>query len=196
MIKTRKITFKKFVILVLILISIFSVFYIYSNIETKKPISNQNNTTNNKISSYKEIVPGNTFNENEINEKLGVPISTINIEDIKVSDYKSTNEYRNHQIEIENGSIKFIREVVNLVDNKTADDIRKIYGIAPYILYEKSPSSFFDLYVYPNNGIAYIGHSDGTILEIWYYKPTDIETFISNFASNYQKDIYIEQPQY
>jgi len=57
------------------------------------------------------------------------------------------------------------------------------------VLYSQAPNASFDLFVYPANGIAYLGHSDGTILEIWYFPPVEnIDMFIENYGQGYGKE--------
>lgn len=181
---------KTILITLLSIISLFSLvlilYKININKQTNNPIISVPKPID-KIASFKEIVPGETSLE-EVNRLLGNPTSATTSGNITISDYKSSNEYRKHQVETENGNVLFVKEVVNMTDKINAEEIRKIYGIAPYILYEKSHQNPFDLYVYPSNGIAYIGHEDGTVSEIWYFKTTTINNFISQWGSNYSKE--------
>lgn len=148
----------------------------------------------NKIASFDEIIPGKTSIE-KINELLGKPLDSTKSGDLDVFNYKSENQYRTHKVYSKDGLTELIiEEIVN--ENKTANDVRKIYGIAPEILYEKTLTSVFNLYVYPSNGIAYLGHEDGGVLEIWYFVPTTIEDFITKWGSDYSKEPSKEIPKY
>jgi len=137
--------------------------------------------------SFGEIVPGTTTSD-QINELLGFPVSSTVSGNITVSDFKSSNQYRTHQVELIDNGVAFVKEMVNPGDSRNSEDIRKTYGDDPYVLFEKSQQSPFLLYVYPNNGLAYIGHQDGTMLEIWYFVPTTIEDFMSKWAKDYSKE--------
>lgn len=175
-------------ILLLAFVSIVSMIFIFIKINSsEKVINNVQPSTNisSEVATFKDIAPGNTYKEEDINKMLGIPVSSTLSGEVKINNYPSSNEYRTNDVEFINGEVDFIKEVVNLDDNRTAEDIRKIYGVTEYVLYENVSDSYFNLYVYPKNGIAYLGHNDGTILEIWYFKPTDINTFKSKWASNY-----------
>lgn len=135
--------------------------------------------------TFRDITPG-ISNEADLSKMLGTPLKSTTNNGITTDEYKSTSPVRNSIGIIENGKVSLIRQIVGSSENITADSITNIYGKAPEILYNKAPNSVFRLYVYPSNGIAYLGHSDGTLLEIWYFVPTTIEDFISKWGQNYQ----------
>jgi hypothetical protein len=173
-----------------------SIIFIFIKINSnKKNIDNIKPPVNisNEIATFKDIAPGNTYKEEYINKMLGIPVSSTLSGEVKINNYSSSNEYRTNDVEFVNGEVDFIKEVVNLDDTRTAEDIRKVYGVTEYVLYENVSDSYFNLYVYPKNGIAYLGHNDGTVLEIWYFKPTDINTFKSKWASNYSNKPFTGQ---
>ncbi len=175
-------------ILILALVSFISIISIFIKINSNNKNIDQTQTPtviSNEIATFKDIVPGKTYKEEEINKILGTPVSSTLRDEIKINNYVSSNEYRTNDIEFVNGEVDLVKEVINPDDTRTAEDIRKIYGVSEYVLYENTSDSFFNIYIYPKNGIAYLGHNDGTILEIWYFKPTDIATFKSKWASNY-----------
>lgn len=136
------------------------------------------------VADYKSIVPGKSTLE-EVNKLLGLPIEQNEKNGKTIAEYESSSKYRNNVVTVQNGVATLIKEVVAATDNKKAESITSLYGIAPYQLYEQRPSSTFDLYVYPNNGIAYIGHEDGTLLEVWYFQPTTIESFSDSWGQGY-----------
>lgn len=183
-------------LILLAIISVLSTILIISLTNKKREVGiNPNPTTQSyvQIAKYKDISTGEEFNEDKINNLLGFPTESTSSGEVKINKYRSSNEYRSNEIMIKNNEVDFVREVVNPDDNKNSNDIRKIYGIANVILYEKYSDSILDLYVYPNSGIAYLGHVDGGIFEIWYFKPTDIDSFIEKYAQNYQKTPFTEQ---
>ena len=185
-----------FIFISAIIIPTLLIFFVLKN--EKKPTISITTTTpvpNDKTASFNNIVPGETSQE-RINELLGFPLNTEDKDGKTFLDYKTSNQYRNHTIVIKNGIVILIKEIVNKEDNINADIIREKYGVAPNILYEQKFSSTFDLYVYPGNGIAYLGHQDGTILEVWYFQPTDIDNFIESWANNYQKEEFKEYSKY
>ena len=187
---------KKITILTIISLSFLIFIVVKINNNKQNPIVQEIpiSTPVNKIADFNEIIPGKTSLE-RINELLGNPLSSTVSGEINVSSYKSTNQYRNHKVYSKDGLAELVvEEIIN--GSKTANDIRKIYGIAPEMLYEKTLSSVFNLYIYPSNGIAYLGHEDGGIFEIWYFVPTNINDFITKWGSDYSKEPSKEIPKY
>ncbi len=184
-------------ILLLTIISLTSLIFVIVKISNNKNIKIQEIPIYSPVSgitNFDSIVPGKTSIE-RINELLGNPLNSTISGDLKISSYKSTNKYRNHKVYSKDGLAELVvEEVIN--KSKIAKDIQKEYGVAPEILYSESPTSAFKLYVYPDKGIAYLGHQDGTILEIWYFVPTTIDDFISKWGSDYLKEPSKVIPKY
>jgi hypothetical protein len=173
---------------ILIFISLTACIYIAS-ILIKTPNKEIKTTPNpsSKVAEYKNLIPG-ISNIKNVESSLGKPIETKVLKDnLTSSKYSSSSVNRFHQIVFADGKIQIIKEVITLNDNLTSEYITKDYGDAPYILYIKNSDNPFRLYVYPQNGISYLGHPDGTLLEIWYFQPTTIDAFIKNWGENYSK---------
>jgi len=174
---------KKYWFITLVLIGI--VFYIV-NLFIKSPSSNISPTPIAKIASYGSLTPG-VSSQNQVNASLGKPVDTKTINNQIVSDYKSTSQNRFHQVTFTNGVATLIKEVVTSTDSIKSDLVTSTYGVAPYLLYNENTNNAFNLYVYPASGVAYLGHTDGTVLEIWYFQPTTIDDFIKNWGSGFSK---------
>lgn len=92
------------------------------------------------------------------------------------------------EISFVDDKVVFIKEIVTTKDGKTADDITSQYGTAPHFLYGPASVNGFNLYVYPDKGIAYVGHvAEPVILEVWYFQPISLEEFQRRWAPNYSK---------
>lgn len=184
-------------IVLLTIISLSFLIFIVIKINNQKSVVIQEIPTSSPVSGivdFNEIIPGKTSLD-RINELLGKPLSSTTSGDLNISNYKSTNQYRNHKVYSKDGLAELVvEEIIN--KNKTVKDIQKIYGVAPVSLFSKSPSSAFKLYVYSDKGIAYLGHQDGTILEIWYFIPTTVDDFITKWGSDYSKEPSKEIPKY
>jgi hypothetical protein len=179
----------------LILVILVVVLYVLNGVIQPKGDVPTSTLKTDQVASYREIVPGST-DIDKVNELLGFP-KEIGSEDGKdIYDYETSNQFINHRVISEGGIVKLVKEGVNIEDEKTADSIRETYGDALYVLFEQAPSGVFNLYVYPENGIAYLGHADGTLLEVWYFEPTSIHDFIARWASNYSEAEYTKKPQY
>lgn len=177
--------FKKYWFLILITLTIIlwsvNTFLIPTNKNSKV---NPTSTPNTSVATYKSIAPG-VSQESDIQQNLGTALKIQKSGIATIFDYNSNNKYRNTQIQSENGGVVFIKEIIAFGDNRSSSEIVNVYGQAKNILYGSSLNSVFNLYVYPQNGIAYIGSADGTMTEIWYFQPTTIEDFISRWAPNY-----------
>lgn len=138
-----------------------------------------------QVASYKSIVPG-VATEAYLNKILGTPLKTTISGSVKTDEYTANNTLRHHIAIVQGQKVTFIKEIVSSSDTITTKDLISIYGVAPNILYSKLPNSTFNLYVYPANGIAYLGHKDGTLLEIWYFVPTSMNNFIDLWGQDYQ----------
>lgn len=178
--------FKKYWLL--ILVSLAAVLFVVNKIlETKQSPSKIPEPVNTNVANYRSITPG-TSKLDDVNNLLGFPLGEIKIDGKLISEYQSSNQYRNHVVIFENNTVNLIKEKIISPEDKSANSITKEFGASPYILYSRDPSAVFDLYVYPNNGIAYLGASDGTVLEVWYFKPTTIEEFIDKWGEGYSKE--------
>jgi hypothetical protein len=159
------------------------VYIIYTETKTVD-IDNQSQIAEQGV-SYKSIVPGQN-SEHDLNEVFGEELSTNEVGSRKIYEYKSTSPVRNHQTVTENEKVIFIKEIVTAKDSITSGSIKTEHGEPPFKLYDKnSPNSSFYLFTYPGKGLAFIGHEDGTLLEIWYFPPTSITEFIANWANDY-----------
>lgn len=136
--------------------------------------------------SYKSITPGKT-GESSIEKELGKPVKTKTDDGREIMEYQSSSPVRTHRIVAEEKVVQLIKEVVTIEDDQDARKIREEHGDPPHKLFNQDePSSAFLLYVYPSKGLAYLGHiEDNTVLEIWYFPPTDLQNFILKWAPNY-----------
>lgn len=132
--------------------------------------------------------------EEEIIQTLGYPVEEISKNGIKVLEYSSKSPNYNNELSVENGKLAFVKEIITLDDNIKISDIVNKYGDYENILYGPNSNVGFYLYVYLTKGIAYIGHQEsGLILEIWYFPPTDFDTFKESYASDYGTTIPMVQ---
>ena len=131
---------------------------------------------------YKSLIPG-TSSRGDVLNNMGKP---LNDEASDLLNFKSSNPNLPHQVTIPVDTVVFIREIITAKDKKTTEDITSQYGNAPYTLYGPASVNGFNLYVYLDKGIAYIGHvKEPILLEIWYFQPTTIEDFQVKWAKGY-----------
>jgi len=189
----KKIFNKKFLYFFLILLSLVATIFIISKIHNNSLVSRIAPTPlsfSNQI-DYQKIVPG-VSSKNEVISQLGTPL----IEEGNTIEYKSSSPNFNHQIIFDQEKVSFVKEIVTLKekDTKKTQDIIKVYGEPKKMLYGPDAEAGFYLFVYPENGIAYIGHPEsGMLLEIWHFPSTDTENFISKYAQGYSETRQMRQ---
>jgi hypothetical protein len=173
----------------LAVLSILSLLYIFSHLSSKQEVlTPPKNTTQ---ATYDSIIPGVSTKEDVIN-KFGKPINT----DPALLEFRSLSPNRNNQVEISQDKVSLVKEIITLKDTRRTTDVINSYGVAQKILYGPYSDTGFYLFVYPTNGIAYIGHPEsGLLLEIWYFPPTNIPDFIANYAEGYSESFQESGPE-
>jgi hypothetical protein len=172
---------KKLLLVILVGLSIVSLLFIFGQVSNNKtgttPPKNLTQAT------YDSITPG-VSTIDDVTSKLGKPINT----DPNSLEFKSLSPNRNNQVNINQGVVSLVKEIITLKDTRRTTDITKTYGLAQKTLYGPDAGAGFYLFVYPENGIAYIGHPEaGLLLEIWYFPPTNLSNFKASYADNYSE---------
>lgn len=166
------------IILILVVLAIIG-----DNIITSRQKPSPTPTPIAQVATFKNITPG-ISTESDLNKIWGTPTRTTINGPQTIDTYKGVG-FKDQTAVIEGGKVKLIRQVIASTDTTKASTITDVYGPAPYILYSKFPNYVFRLFVYPSNGIAYLGATNGTLSEIWYFVPTTIDNFASLWATDY-----------
>lgn len=117
---------------------------------------------------------------------LGQPVRDIQENNNETLFYNSTSKTRSDQIIIEGGVVVMIKKMISYGDPEKISDINNVYGLSKYSLYGPDSEGGNKLYVYPDNGIAYIGKPQfDTLEEIWHFVPMSIKDFREKWAPNY-----------
>jgi hypothetical protein len=139
------------------------------------------------VPEYKNLKLGISTKDDVI-KNIGEPLYINRRVNQEILNYESNNPNFNNEILVKDNKVTFIREVVTQEDQKTISSITNKYGRPEKVLYGPRSGVGFYLYVYPEKGIAYIGHDkSGILLEIWYFVPTTYESFIINYARDYSE---------
>lgn len=145
---------------------------IYSFTHKKTP---QNQTP--QIAWQDDIRAGVTT-RNELESKLGPPLKSQAIENGQTLVYPSTNEVRPHEVDITGNTISTIKEQVIADEKGSLPGYIQKYGQPEQIIYGKhdtiAPGHFWG----QNGLLIFANDHDGTIIEIWYFKPTTIGNFL------------------
>lgn len=168
-------------ILILIIIVVLFAISVFLYVK-RKPKSPSQDEIPSAGADFETLIPG-ISQKNEAIEKLGEPLNDINSDTLK---FESNNPNLPTQVVAEDQTIIFIKEIITAEDNKTSEEIISKYGVAPYTLFGSDSVNGFNLYAYPEKGLAYLGHiKEPIVLEIWYFQPTSFNNFKQKWASDY-----------
>lgn len=187
----KKIFNKKFIYFFLILLSLVATIFIITKIYKNSLVSRKTPTSSpsDNQASYQKIVPG-VSSKSDVVSLLGKPLT----EDGNTIEYKSSSPNFNHQITLDQEKVSFVKEIITLKEKKNSKDITNVYGVPKKMLFGPDAAAGFYLFIYPENGIAYVGHPEsGMLLEIWYFPPTNMESFVSKYAQGYSENRQIRQ---
>jgi len=133
----------------------------------------------------KKIIPGTT-KEKDIEKALGKPVEKSG----NILNYQSNNPNSYNTVQVENGKVAFVKEIITSKIEKTKKDIVSEYGEPKYKLYGPYSNSGINLYIYPDKGLAFLGGDDfDSIQEIWYFPPTTFEDFKRTYAKDYSETL-------
>ena len=182
---------KKLITLGAVILALLSMFFLYL-LTTRKPNTLPSQAIPNV--SFKSLVPGESTEEDVI-DLLGNPkIEGVDRDNGHLLEFDSDSSVYNNQITLDNGVVDIIKEIVTLKNPKYADGIKRFYGEPKYVLYGSDSYAGFNLYVYAESGVAYLGNPDsGLLLQIWYFPSTTYEMFKEKYASEYSETLEIRQ---
>ena len=141
--------------------------------------------TDKPVSIYKELSLG-VSTRNDVIKEIGSPQKEYITGGTTYIEYETNNPNYNDQFLITNDKLSFIKKIVTLNDETRLIDLENKYGTAELVMYGPGSGIGLYLYAHPSIGVAYLGHKkSGYLNEIWYFEPTNIESFKSNFATNY-----------
>lgn len=182
-----KFKLNKKIILIIGAIVLLLIIYFFS--KNKKEVIPSPTTP--PVSSYNNLELGSASRDDVV-KNLGQPDDEYQQDGNTIIEYLSKNPNFNNQLIIKDDKLNFVKEIITLDDNLRIKDIEDKFGKAQEILYGPDAPNGFYLYIYPNNGIAYIGHeTSGLIKEVWHFKPTDFQTFKDTYAP-----FYTEEPEF
>lgn len=176
-----KITRRKVIIFLILVIVIIGVSYFFLSISKNIPTSTLPSTG----VKYNGLAPGISTGK-DVTATLGTPVKDTQTGGVRTLEYKSNNPNFNNQFVFKQNVLSFIETNILPADNVDINTIENQYGQNEQALYGPGNSNGFNLYVYPDKGVAYIGNRQiNDVSEIWYFPPTDLQTFINLYAQSY-----------
>lgn len=143
-----------------------------------------NKSSTNIQTTYKSIIPGKTTKE-EVLDIMGKPLSEKQEGEYLVLTFKSDIEPRPHIVKLKDNIVDIFIEAVLM--NKSPMQVFDSYGEAPNKLYAHFVKGSRTLFIYPEDGIAFMGYDGNSVdmLEMWYFKPMPFEEFRKLYTPNY-----------
>lgn len=116
--------------------------------------------------------------KNELEAKLGSPQKIEQLEDGIAYQYPTDDEFRPNKVEIKGDTVSIIKQQVLSQEGGDLNDYSQKYGTPNAKLYGKygtiAPGHFWG-----DKGLLVFGNDqDSTIVEIWYFAPTTLESFL------------------
>lgn len=143
--------------------------------------------------SYNSLTPGLSERADFVT-KLGEPVAQDKVGIYDVLSFDSPTTERPDEVFFEEGKAVLIKEIITYNTDRNIDTLKETYGNASLILYGEDSIAGFYLFVYPDQGIAYIGNpNSGVLLEVWYFTPVSASEFKQNWAQGYS-EILKENP--
>lgn len=186
--KIKNIFKNKYFRLSLILIGILVVSFLIINRKPSQPVPKPTTTpiaTTRPTEGLKpeNISPGNSTLE-DLKRVFGEPQGQIGNSYL----FKSVSPTRSNEAVLSDGRLTFFREVMGPNKERTIDELQRLYGQEDKILYNEFSGGGYNLYAYPQKGVAYVGKPKADVLlEVWYFIPTTYESFKETFAPDYSE---------
>ncbi|MCX6704903.1 MAG: hypothetical protein NT162_01015 [Candidatus Woesebacteria bacterium] len=175
-----KINVKTIVLGALVLLALISIAYVFS-VTKKGGGLGLETTPTTTPSEINKIVPGKST-EVEVFDALGKP-KLVNGD---VQTFDSLSPTRDNQIVYQEGVAQLIKEIVAYSEKRNTDEVALKYGTSQDMLYGPDSVNGYYLFVYPTEGVAYLGNPiSKSLLEIWRFSSTDINTFINKWGQGY-----------
>lgn len=191
--KIKNLTKNKKIMIIAVLFAILVLLVVANIINMKKKEEPIPTPAPGQTYYYQNLIPGVATKEDVINT-LGTPIKSNVVEENEVLYFKSDVEDRPHQAYINENRMVLFKEVVRW--NKNIYDIQKILGNPKNILFTSDIPGSFQVYIYPNSGVAYISHPKTTsITDIWYFSPISFEEFKSSWGKNFYENVITDPSQ-
>ncbi|KKS96218.1 MAG: hypothetical protein UV71_C0001G0092 [Microgenomates group bacterium GW2011_GWC1_43_13] len=183
-----KTKYKK-ILIPLFLISVISIGYIILVSLPKGNLQKKTSSIPKTGASYNDLTPG-VSTIDDVQKTLGTPVKETQNDAVTLLEYESSNPNFNNEFNLRSGVLYFVKQQVTESDKISITNINEKYGSYEYVLYGPLSTSSFNLYVYPNKGVAYVGNQySGIVFEIWYFPPTTIEDFKTQYASDYTETL-------
>lgn len=154
----------------------FTIYSFINKTPVQKPQQQGINTAWNGLS------PG-VSTKNDVLTSLGNPKEMKKEGNIESLLYSSASEFRPHEVQISQGTARLIKEqVVESREGAINEFIRK-YGKPEAIIYGHhgfiAPAHFWG----SKGVIAFAGTTDGVLVEIWYFQPQTLSSFLEQFPN-------------
>lgn len=138
--------------------------------------------------TWRGLTPGKT-KVSELGKILGQPASERREEEKVIYQYQSGNQFSPHEVVTEKEEVVLIREEVFAEDKRTLRDFQNRLGRQDVVLYGQHGIAA-PLYLFAKAGVGVFANpKSGRLVEIWYFSPTTVQGFLSQFPSQFSTTI-------
>lgn len=131
------------------------------------------------VNSWGGITPG-TSTADDLVAKLGPATATTQNGTVTTYSYPSTNQYWKNEVDVASGRVVFVRERIFPPTNTSLKSLTAQLKESPVKLFGPDHASGTYLFVYPQEGIAYLANSfQDTVYQVWRFSTTSIDGFLS-----------------
>lgn len=185
--KLKNLSINKKVLIIVGLTSVLIIFIIANVVNMQKHAVPTTTPAPGQTLTYQGLTPGVATKEDVVSA-LGSPINTEADNGFEVLDFESDVADRPHQAYIDNEKLVLFKETIKW--SKNIYDVQKVLGTPKYSLYTSDVPGSFEIYIYPNNGVAYIGHpKTTTITDIWYFVPMSFDDFKNTWGKDFFENV-------
>ncbi len=131
------------------------------------------------VNSWKGIVPGSSTTQDLVT-KLGASSPGTQSGAITTYTFPSANQYWKNEVDVENNTVSFIRERIFAPSDVSYKSLAATLKESPIKLYGPDSQSGTYLFLYPQEGVAYLTNSfQNTVYQVWRFSPTAVDGFLS-----------------
>lgn len=128
---------------------------------------------------WKNNIFAGTTTKEELESTLGKPVKTKEESGNLIYLYPSENINRQHEVVIKQDRVETVKEMITSQNKMYLKDFQQKYGLQETKIYGYH-GTFAPGHFWGKNGLlVFANEFDGNVVEIWYFKPTTFEKFLS-----------------
>jgi len=147
-----------------------------------------------KENSWDNLTPGYS-KYNDLVTKLGAPLETTPTKDGYELTFKSEFDYKPYKaVTNKEGTVEFMKEFLKYDATHLLKNYTDKYGEPDLTLRDSETHDAYRAHVFLEQGLVIVSHNaDGTLVQKWYFAPTDKAAFLASWGKNLSDKIIIRE---